>query len=228
MKPDRIRTDEDSQGTWSAEPSSLKKFPRPRPLPPFTEELRASGIELLPANAADNPWLCALYRTSRLAELRVAPWSADQKRAFLGDQFALQYSHFLKMSPKGDYRLIHRDKAPIGRIHFDRSGRDWLLIDILLAADSRNNGICSALIRSLQQSAMAAGAERLRLQVAHNNPRARRLYECLGFLESPASESHFPATHSALRWNRNRAPLGRVTFFQTMGEDDEIGTSANA
>lgn len=205
MKPDRMRTDKNGQGTWSTEPSALKKFPPSRPLPPFTEEIRASGIELRSASAADIPWLCALYRASRLAELLMAPWSADRKRAFLDDQFALQHDHFLKMSRKGDYRLIHLGKAPIGRIYFDRSGCDWVLIDILLAADSRNKGIGSALIRWLQQSAKAAGAKRLRLHVAHDNPRARRLYECLGFLEVPASASHIPATHAALSWSGDRA-----------------------
>lgn len=205
----------------------MKNCPRHRPLPPFTEKLGASGIELLPASAQAIPWLCALYKTSRLVELLVAPWCAEQKHAFLGDQFALQHAHFLKTSPKSDYCLIPRGKAPFGRIYFDHSGRDWLLIDILLRADCRNKGIGSALIRWLQQSVMAAGAEWLKLQVAHSNPRALRLYECLCFLENPASESHFPASHTAMRWKRDRAPSGG-NFFQTVREHDEVETSAKA
>lgn len=207
MKPDHSHADNNGHMTWPRGPSVLKRFPSPRPVPSLSEELRASGIELLPATAADIPRLRALYQASRLAELLTAPWPADRKRAFLDDQFALQHDHFLKVYRKGDYRLIRLNDGPIGRIYFDRSGRDWALIDILLAAESRGKGIGSALIRWLQQSAVATGAERLRLHVARDNPRARKLYECLGFLEIPVA-SATSATHTAMDWSGNRALAG--------------------
>lgn len=175
--------------------SPLKRFPTPRPLPAQTEALRILEIELIPATVADSPFLRSLYRAYRLSELLMTPWTAEQKRAFLDDQFTLQHNHYVKMYSKGDYHLIRRAGHLVGRLSFDRSDSGWALVDILLTADARSHGIGTALIRWLQHSAIAAGAEQLRLNVAHNNPRARKLYDDLGFR---ASES--TATHAGMVW----------------------------
>lgn len=183
---------------------ALKPFPTARPMPALTEELRRSAIELQPASAADVPFFRALYRASRLAELLMAPWSAEQKRAFLDDQFALQHRHFLKVHRRGDYRVIVQAGRSVGRIYCDRGGRDWTLIDILLSQETQGKGIGSALIRWMQHSALVAGGAQLRLSVAHGNSRARKLYDQLGFFETEVG-----ATHTAMVWTGNGpAPSG--------------------
>lgn len=175
--------------------SSLKRFPAPTPLPDPTEALRALKIEFIPATAADIPFLRALYRACRLPELLMTPWSTDQKLAFLDDQFTLQHNHFLKLYRKGDFHLIRQTGRLVGRLSFDRNDRGWALIDILLTADGRSQGIGTAVIRWMQQSVIAAEAKQLRLSVAHNNPRARKLYDDLGFRETEAT-----ATHLGMVW----------------------------
>lgn len=174
----------------------LAPFPTPRPLPELPEALRMLDVALPPARAADMPLLADLHAAARMAELLLAPWSPAQKRSFLDEQFALQHTHFVKHHRKGDFRLVTRQDAPIGRFYFDRSGPEWVLIDILLDARVQAGGIGSALIGWLQGAARDAGAAGLRLSVARTNPRAHALYRRLGF----ADAGEVAGTHVAMFW----------------------------
>jgi RimJ/RimL family protein N-acetyltransferase len=156
----------------------------------------ARDIALPPARMADMAWLADLHAASRMAELLFAPWSPEQKRAFLDEQFALQHSHFVKTHRKGDFRLVTRAGAPIGRFYFNRSAPEWVLIDILLGVETQGTGIGTGLVQWLQQAATEARAESLRLSVAHDNPRARALYHRLGFEDA----GDVAGTHHAMRW----------------------------
>jgi ribosomal protein S18 acetylase RimI-like enzyme len=62
------------------------------------------------------------------------------------------------------------------------SGDELFLADIEIDPDRQGEGIGSAIVRSLQEEARAAGKP-LALQVLHVNTRARALYERLGFRE---------------------------------------------
>jgi RimJ/RimL family protein N-acetyltransferase len=171
-------------------------FPAPRPLPALSEVLRAQAIALPGAEARDLLWLTDLYAESRMAELLLAPWSIEQKRAILDEQFALQHAHFSKTYRRGDFRLITRDGTPIGRFYFNRTGLEWVLIDILLGAENQGGGIGGALVGWLQQAAADAGADRLRLSVACNNSRAHALYRRLGFEDA----GDVAGTHRSMIW----------------------------
>ncbi len=171
-------------------------FPAARALPPLPEPLLARGFGLHPATAGDLPWLAALHAGSRMAELLLAPWPPAQKRAFLDEQFALQHAHFVKTHRKGDFRLVMQGGTPVGRFYFNRSGPEWVLIDILLAPEMQAAGLGSALVGWLQQAASDAGADRLRLSVAYTNPRAQALYRRLGF----ADAGDVAGTHLSMVW----------------------------
>jgi len=175
---------------------ALPRFPAPRAIPALPEALQAQGIGLPPAGESDLPRLTELHAASQMPGLVFAPWPLTQKRAFLAEQFALQHAHFVKAHRKGDFRLVHRHGTAIGRFYFDRSGPEWALIEILLAAESQGGGIGTALVRWLQQAATDAGAERLRLSVAYQNPRAQALYRRLGFEEA----GDVASTHLAMLW----------------------------
>ncbi len=174
----------------------LIPFPAPRPLPPLSEALRAQAVALPAAGTRDLPWLTDLYAESRMAELLFTPWSIEQKRAFLDEQFALQHAHFSKVHRRGDFRLVTRKDTPIGRFYFSRNGPEWVLIDILLKAESQSGGIGGALVQWLQQVAAEAGADRLRLSVAYSNTRAHALYRRLGFEDA----SDIAGTHMSMIW----------------------------
>lgn len=171
-------------------------FPAAQPLPPLPEALLAQRLALPPASAADMPWLTELHAGSRMADLLFAPWPPAQKRAFLDEQFALQHAHFVKAHRKGDFRLVTRGGTPVGRFYFNRSGAEWVLIDILLAAEAQGGGMGGALIGWLQQAAAEAGADRLRLSVAYNNLRAQALYRRVGFEDA----GDVAGTHLSMIW----------------------------
>ncbi|ROU02557.1 GNAT family N-acetyltransferase [Histidinibacterium lentulum] len=61
--------------------------------------------------------------------------------------------------------------------------RGDLLVDGIFVADShRGRGVGSALIEALAREALSRGLDRVRLDVTHENPRARALYERRGFV----------------------------------------------
>jgi len=173
------------------------RFPPTRALPPLSPELAQCGIELSAATQAALPQLRALFADSRMADLALTPWTREEKRAFLDRQFTLQHQHFAKVHGRGDFRLIQQAEQIVGRFYFDRSGTDWILVDILLAAPLRGAGIGGALIDWLQREAARAGAAKVLLSVAHDNPRAQRLYSRRGFTETEA----VAATHARMEWH---------------------------
>lgn len=174
----------------------LPPFPAPRPLPALPEALTDQRLALPPAGNADLPFLADLYAASRMAELLFAPWPAEQKRAFLDEQFALQHAHFVKAHRKGDFRLVTQAGQPVGRLYFNRSAPEWVLIDILLATGTQGSGIGAALVGWLQQAAADADADRLRLSVAYTNPRAHAFYRRLGFEDA----GDVAGTHLSMLW----------------------------
>jgi len=177
-------------------PAALPPFPAAPPLPALPEALRAQDIALPSAGMADLPILTELYSASRMPELLLAPWPLAQKRAFLDEQFALQHVHFVRTHRKGDFRLVTRAEKPVGRFYFDRNGREWGAIDLLLGVETQGRGIGGALLAWLQQAAADAGAAGVRLSVAHDNPRAHALYRRLGF----ADAGDIAGTHIAMTW----------------------------
>lgn len=57
----------------------------------------------------------------------------------------------------------------------------WTLEDIFVAPEARSRGIARALLTRAEELARAAGAIRLRLETAHDNAPAQRLYEICGW-----------------------------------------------
>jgi ribosomal protein S18 acetylase RimI-like enzyme len=156
--------------------------------------LRARGIVLRPARAADLDWLRALYADTRRDELAAVPWPEPAKRAFLDQQFALQHAHYLRHFADADFLIVDSAQGALGRFYLDRSTAPHVLVDISLAADGRGRGIGTALIAHAQETAAAAGCA-LALHVLHANPAAQRLYARLGFVANGSSQ-----THLAMQW----------------------------
>ncbi|WP_404338083.1 GNAT family N-acetyltransferase [Sphingomonas sp. MMS12-HWE2-04] len=179
-------------------------------LPPFPRSLATAAIpsdaprlHLRPAGADDLARLTQLHAALRLPELALAPWSAAEKQTFLDDQFRLQHLHFVTHHAKADFWVV-TDSAgtTIGRLYLDRSRRDWRILEILLAADVRGQGLGSLLLAWVQQRAIAAGAEGVALNVTANNPRAQALYQRFRF-EAGESDDGF---NLPMRW-RADGPL---------------------
>ena len=141
--------------------------------------LLPAGVGVRRREDEDAGFLRELYAQSRAQELGPVPWSVERKRAFLGDQFAKQHSHYLQHYPTAQWWVVTLDGAPAGRLYVAQTPGDLRIMDVTLDAALRNRGIGTALMRALLVHADTARLA-VTLHVEPFNP-AMRLYGRLGF-----------------------------------------------
>lgn len=158
-------------------------------------------IILRPVVDDDLDFLRQLYVTHRLDEFLPLPWPEAQKRAMLAGQFEMQYRQYDAYPGLSSWLVLYDGEA-IGRLLTSFDADVLHLVDVLLDGAARGRGVGSALLRWLQQRAIASGAAAMELHVMLDNTGARRLYERLGF---EAGEMH--GAHLSMRW---RVPARRA------------------
>jgi ribosomal protein S18 acetylase RimI-like enzyme len=131
------------------------------------------------ATAEDRDFLVRVYASTREEELRLVDWSAEQKAAFVRQQFEAQDVYYREHYAPATFDVIEVDGEPAGRLYVARWEDEIRIVDVALLPEYRARGIGTALLRALLDEAAAAG-KRLSIHVELNNP-ARRLYERLGF-----------------------------------------------
>ena len=136
-------------------------------------------IALRPIRPEDQPFLLAVYASSREPELAVVEWDAEQKAAFVRMQFDAQHAYYQEHYAGAAFDVILVDGQPAGRLYVARENDEIRIVDIALLPNFCNRGIGTSLLRGLQSEAAAAGKS-LRIHVERFNP-ALRLYERLGF-----------------------------------------------
>jgi ribosomal protein S18 acetylase RimI-like enzyme len=141
-------------------------------------------ISLRPARDDDRGLLFEVYASTRTEELAAVPWSDEQKRVFLQQQFDAQDADYRSRRQDAQFFVIEVDGAPAGRLYRsyldEDPPRELRIMDIALLPDFRGRGIGSSLLDDLMAEADAAGLV-LSLHVEKWNP-ARRLYDRLGFV----------------------------------------------
>jgi ribosomal protein S18 acetylase RimI-like enzyme len=135
---------------------------------------------LRPAAPGDRACLLQVYASTREEELRLVDWSADQKAAFVQQQFEAQDAYYREHYHPATFDVIEVDGASAGRLYVARWEDEIRIIDIALLPEHRGRGIGTALLRELLAEGARAG-KRLSIHVELHNP-ARRLYERLGFV----------------------------------------------
>jgi ribosomal protein S18 acetylase RimI-like enzyme len=140
----------------------------------------------LPANltlreeaAADRGFLFDLYASTRAAEVDLLPWTDSQRRAFLQQQFDLQWAHYRQHYPNAEWLIIEHAGRVIGRLYLETTGVELRLMDIALVPASRNQGLGTALTLSIIDHAARLTLP-VSLHVEPFNP-AAGLYQRLGF-----------------------------------------------
>jgi ribosomal protein S18 acetylase RimI-like enzyme len=136
-------------------------------------------VALEPEGPGHLAFLRELYASTREDELRRAPWTDEQKRAFLASQFEAQHAYYHQQWPDASYLVVTVDGELAGRLYVHRRPEEIELVDVALLPRHRGCGIGADLVRELQDEARSAAVP-LRLYVEHENP-ARRLYDRLGF-----------------------------------------------
>jgi GNAT superfamily N-acetyltransferase len=139
---------------------------------------------LRPIGPDDTDFLFRLYAGTRDAELGAVPWNAEQKEAFLRQQFGAQSHHYLHNYPGASLDLVLLEGEPVGRLYVARWESEIRIMDITLLPAHCGQGHGGALLGALLAEADQAG-KKVSIHVESFNP-ARRLYQRLGFV--PAGE----------------------------------------
>jgi len=136
-------------------------------------------VTLRPVGPGDEEFLFRVYASTRIEELAPVPWTAEQKEAFLRQQFRAQTVDWARNYQGADFSIVEVDGVAAGRLYVDRGHEEIRLVDIALLPDFRRGGIGTGLIRELLAKAQAQGVP-VTIHVEIFNP-ARALYESLGF-----------------------------------------------
>jgi ribosomal protein S18 acetylase RimI-like enzyme len=139
----------------------------------------AAGVALRPARDDDYDFFARVYASTREEELAPVPFTAEQKAAFLAQQFAAQTKHYAEHYADASFAVILVDGERAGRLIVGRWEREIRIADIALLPPFRGAGVATRLLRSLIAESEADGKP-LTIHVERENA-AMRLYERLGF-----------------------------------------------
>jgi GNAT superfamily N-acetyltransferase len=138
-------------------------------------------LTLRPVTPDDDPFLLALYHSTRDDELSQAQWQEGQRDVFVRWQFDLQRKEYDSRFPDARYQVILIDDEAAGRIWIGADEEQIRLLDIALLPQFQKRGAGTVLLRALMQEAEADG-KFLRHMVFVLNNNAHRFYERLGFV----------------------------------------------
>jgi len=141
----------------------------------------------------DEPFLLAVYASTREEEMAHWGWNEVDKHAFLQMQFHMQSRSYQMQYPNHVHQIILVDEVQAGRLITAKTTDALVLIDISLLPAFRRKGIGTRFLQELQQEA-AMSSLSVRLHVQAGNP-ALRIYKKLGFREM--SES---SVYMAMEW----------------------------
>ncbi len=144
----------------------------------MTGAATAPSVGLRPATPDDAPFLAAVYASTREAELAQMPFTADEKAAFLAQQFAAQSHHYAQYADT-TFDVVLVDGVPGGRLIVGRWADQLRIVDIALLPHARDRGIGHGLVSDVIAEGEARGVATT-IYVERFNP-AQRLYARLGF-----------------------------------------------
>ena len=136
-------------------------------------------VELRPVRDDDASFLRAVYGSTREVELAPVPWTDDQKRAFLDQQFAAQDAYYREHYDNASYDVVLFDGVGAGRLYVARWSDEIRIMDISFLPEFRGKGIGTKILEDLLAEGAASG-RRVSIHVEQMNP-AMKLYERLGF-----------------------------------------------
>lgn len=136
-------------------------------------------IRFRPATDDDIPFLSALYATTREDEMKLVPWTDEEKAAFLKMQFDAQKYHYDRNYPDCEFLVIEKSGESIGRLYIERFPDEICIVDIALMPEHRGSGLGTMLLKEILEEAEQTNRV-VSIYVESFNP-ALRLYQRLGF-----------------------------------------------
>jgi GNAT superfamily N-acetyltransferase len=145
---------------------------------------RTPSLRLRPAEAADEPFIGALFKTAKAEQFAGAGLPQAVLDALLEQQFRAQTSGYAAQFPAATSLIILERDHTVGRLLLHREARCWHIIDIVLLPSVRGRGIGTDVIRMVESAAIRDAVHGLTLVVLASNAAARWLYARLGFIET--------------------------------------------
>lgn len=115
------------------------------------------SLAFRPVNDGDQELLLALYASTRMQELALVPWTAEQKQAFVRMQAEAQRRHYETYYPKASHQIVLWEGAEVGRLWVDQGADGIHVLDLIVRPEARGRGIGTAVLRALQAEGAAAG-----------------------------------------------------------------------
>jgi ribosomal protein S18 acetylase RimI-like enzyme len=137
-------------------------------------------LRLRPEEPADADFRYRLFCDSRLPEWYQVELAPDVREQLMRHQFQAQTMTYRQRFPHARHDIIELAGERIGRIVVNRPGDQVHIVDHAIVPALRNQGIGTAIMRSLMDEAAHAGLP-VRLKVASSNDPSLRLYRRLGF-----------------------------------------------
>jgi ribosomal protein S18 acetylase RimI-like enzyme len=139
-----------------------------------------------PAAAGDNDFLAQLYASTR-ADLLHIPVPREVVDAIIRHQQQLQGQGYAASFPQAQYLVLEHLGAPVGRLVLNEGAGELRVVDISIMPRERRRGHARAVLRGLQERALAGGAA-MTLRVHRDNLNARALYASMGFVAISGDE----------------------------------------
>jgi N-acetylglutamate synthase-like GNAT family acetyltransferase len=167
-------------------------------MPPPSVRAASLGISYRAVQDDDEPFLRALYATTRAEELARTGWPEGMRAQFTTHQFDAQDRHYKRYHPDGEWLIVEREGERIGRLYLDESTGRLNLIDISLLPQAQGAGIGTAILSDLLDDVAGKGLS----AILYVDPRSRAkaLYSRLGF----ATVEEDPV-HELMAWRPERA-----------------------
>lgn len=144
-----------------------------------TPGISIRAVTLRPVTSSDLEFLYQTYAGTRMEEMAMTGWNAQQQEAFLRMQYEAQRRSYQMQMPDATYSVIRCDQIAVGRLILDRTSEEIHIVDIAILPQFRGHGIGSTLMQAIMTEA-AQSARAVRLHVERFNP-ALQWYQRLGF-----------------------------------------------
>ena len=143
-------------------------------------EIDLPELELKPVVEEDINFLRKLYGSIREEELKLTDWNADQKAAFIEQQFTAQHRYYTENYTGAQFDVILIQGIPAGRLYLVEWEQKIRIIDIAFLQEFRGHGWGSHILQSLLDKGRT-DQKKIGIHVENYNP-AMRLYLRLGFV----------------------------------------------
>lgn len=112
---------------------------------------------LVSITKSDEQFLTELYASTRAAEMAIAPWNEEQKRAFLKMQFEAQDRYYRERYPNASFEIIKLNDQSVGRFYHAELADQIRIIDLAFLPEHFDKKVFIELVERMMQKGEQAG-----------------------------------------------------------------------